>query len=303
MSFWQALAYFLSEALTGLRRSWKVSLLAILTISVSLFTGGAFMLVSGNLARIVEEWRRDAKIVVYLAPEAGDEDLARLSRIAVAEPWVEQVDRISRTEAERRFAAVFPSLASLLTGWEEAPLPPSLEISYDGAAVSNAAIESWLDRLAADSGVQMVDDDRQWLQQLGVLIVLARAVGLALGGILLAAAIFTIASVVRLTAYLHREEISVMRLVGATEFFIRGPFIAGGLIQGLLGGGMALAGLLAAFELGGARNLPTLLGSTLFGNFLSLPQLLALLALGGLAGVLGATLSLRREMSGSAASS
>lgn len=293
MSFGQALLYFVAEALTGLGRSWKVSLLAVLTIAASLFTGGLFMLVSGNLERVAREWRSDAKIVVYLTPGAGDDELARLSLAAESERWVRRVDRVSRAAAEERFTAVFPDLAPLLAGWDEAPLPPSLEISYDPATPA-ATVRGWLDGLVADAGVEMVDDDRQWLEQLGGLIGVVRGVGLVVSAILLAAATFTIASVVRLTAYLYREEIAVMRLVGATELFIRGPFLAAGLIQGMLGGGLALGGLGAAFRATGAWSLPTLLGPTLFGSFLSTPQLAALVALGSLAGVLGSALSLRR---------
>ena len=78
----------------------------------------------------------------------------------------------------------------------------------------------------------MVDDDRDWLRQLEGVVQVVRTVGMALVAVLLLAAIFTIASVIRLTAYLYRDEIGVMRLVGATELFIRGPFYVEGLVQG-----------------------------------------------------------------------
>ena len=89
----------------------------------------------------------------------------------------------------------------------------------------------------------LVDDDREWLSQLATAVAVVRAVGLALVASLLGAAIFTIASVIRLTAYLHNEETGMMRLVGATEFFIRGPFYVEGLLQGLIGGLVASAAL------------------------------------------------------------
>ncbi len=294
MSLGRALVYFLAEALTGLGRSWKVSLLAILTIAASVFVGGVFLLVTGNLARIAAEWRSDARIVVYLVPDAGDQDLGRLSVAAAAEAWVERVESISRTEAEERFAAVYPELSSLLGDFEEAPLPPSLEISYDGAAAPTGVVRRWLESVAADPSVQVVDDDRQWLGQLDLLIAVVRGIGLVVGALLLAAAILTIASVVRLSAHFHREEIAIMRLIGATELFIRGPFLAGGLIQGTLGGGLALLGLATGFQIVRARSLPTVMGSTLFGSFLPLPHLMGLVVLGALAGLLGASLSLRR---------
>ena len=140
----------------------------------------------------------------------------------------------------------------------------------------------------------MVDDDRDWLGQVETAVAVVRAVGLVLGGILLGAAIFTIASIIRLTAYLHHEEIAIMRLVGATEFFIRGPFYVEGLIQGLLGGGLASAGLYGGYQLVHSRS-RSLLAAVLAGRFLSARQLGLLLVLGAMAGLIGAVASLRRE--------
>jgi cell division transport system permease protein len=198
LSFLRAFIYFFREALTSIRRSWKVSLLAVLTIAVSLFLGGFFLLLSGNLSRIVGEWRRDAKVVVYMnsGDEAGFDD----GVLEVA--WVTGVEEISSDEASRRFAETFPTLGQLLTGWEQEPLPRSLEIGLDLDAVEASRFRSWLAELRGQPGVQMVDDDRQWLRQLETLVAVLRGLGILIGGILLAAAVFTIGSVIKLTAYL-----------------------------------------------------------------------------------------------------
>ena len=92
-------------------------------------------------------------------------------------------------------------------------------------------MSAWLAELRRHPAVDMVDDDRDWLRQLELLVAVFRGVGLTLGALLLAAATLTIASVIRLTAYLYRDEIAVLRLIGATEFYIRGPFYAEGLVQ------------------------------------------------------------------------
>jgi cell division transport system permease protein len=141
----------------------------------------------------------------------------------------------------------------------------------------------------------MVDDDREWLGQLEAVVAVIRTVGLALSAGLLGAAIFTIASVIRLTAFLHHEEISVLRLVGATEFYIRGPFYAEGMLQGLLGGLVAAGGLWGAWRLVRVHNPGSLLSTLLLGEFLSPVHLVLLVAFGGLAGLVGAVASLRRE--------
>ncbi|HVS01296.1 MAG TPA: ABC transporter permease [Thermoanaerobaculia bacterium] len=295
MSLLRALAYFLREAGLNLRRSWKISLLAIATIAVTIFIGGGFLLVAGNLADLVEEWKEGAKVVVYLRPGVATADAPEVARLVAGEPWVRGVAVISAAAARDRFRRSFPSIADLVDGWGEEPLPASFEVALDPLRLERDPFESWLGALRAHPQVGMVDDDRDWLRQLEAALRLITAFGLALGGVLLAAAIFTIASVIRLTAYLYREEISVMRLVGATEFFIRGPFYVEGLIQGLVGGVVALTALYLAHA-GLVPQAPqSLVGSGLTGQFLALPQQALLVAVAATSGLVGAVLSLRRE--------
>ena len=117
----------------------------------------------------------------------------------------------------------------------------------------------------------------------------------AVGLVLLGAATFTIASVVRLNAYMYQDEISIMRMVGATEFLIRGPFYFEGLLEGLLGGLLAWGGLYVAYTglLSGAPG--GVVVDLLLGRFLSWPQLGLLAAIGAAAGLMGAVFSLKGE--------
>jgi cell division transport system permease protein len=294
----QALAYFAREAAVNLVRSWKVSLVAIATIAVSLFVGGAFLLISGNLAAQVDRWRRETKVVVYLEPGLKPAEIEPLLAEVRREPWVTAVEQVRREEAVARFREMFPNLADLAEGWSEDPLPASVEIGFDPQRAPSGPFAAWIGRLRALPGVAMVDDDRDWLAQLGAFVALARGLGLGLGLVLLLAAIFTIASVVRLTAYLYRDEIAIMRLVGATEFFIRGPFYAEGLLQGLAGGLAAALGLLAGYHALLPRASASVWGAVALGEFLSPGEALALVVLGGAGGLVGAVASLRRERLG-----
>jgi cell division transport system permease protein len=294
LKLFQALRYFFHEAAVNLLRSWKVSLLAVLTIAVSLFIGGAFLLVSGNLSASLERWRGQMRAVIYLKPETAEADLRRLAAEAGRQPGVKSVQPVTAAGARKRFQEIFPGLADLVAGWQDEPLPASLEVGFDPAA-SPQARAAWLDGWRHRPEVTLVDDDREWLGQLETVVAVVRAVGLALVAGLLGAAIFTIASVIRLTAYLHHEEISILRLVGSTEFFIRSPFYVEGLLQGLLGGLVASGALWGAYHILHARGRGSLVSAVLALDFLKLQEVAFLVLLGGAAGLFGAIASLRRE--------
>lgn len=295
MSLLRILLFFLREAYVNLRRSWKVSLLAVFTITTSLFVGGLFLLLSENLARLLEDWRRQAKVIVYLrAPLPAADRIDLIERLDRSD-WVDEVRQVSAERARQRFAEIFPSLSDLTLEWSEEPLPASLEVSLDPEQAADDGLGVWLAELRRHPAVDLVDDDRDWLRQLELLVAVFRGVGLTLGALLLAAATLTIASVIRLTAYLYRDEMAVLRLIGATEFYIRGPFYAEGLVQGAIGGLVAVVGLYASYQVIRPQSDAALLGTVLVGDFLPVPQVLFLLALGSLAGLLGAILSVRRE--------
>ncbi|NJL26671.1 MAG: hypothetical protein HC897_01755 [Thermoanaerobaculia bacterium] len=298
MTLAQALAYFAREACLNLVRSWKVTLLAVLTIATSLFLAGVFILLSGNLRKLVTEWHRESKVVIYLTAASTEEDRLRVEQSIRTAPWIARIESVSAERARERFESTFPSLADLLEGSGGESLPFSFEIAVDWRRVGRQELEQWSGQVRRDPAVSMVDADQDWLGQLETAVLMLRGLGLALGTVLLLTSVFTIASVIRLTAFLYRDEISVMRMVGATEFFIRGPFYVEGLLQGLLGGTIATIGLLGAYRLLLDRYGDSLIVKLVASEFLGVGQTLALIGLGAAAGLVGAVASLRKETLG-----
>ncbi|HTQ80548.1 MAG TPA: hypothetical protein VMM92_11165, partial [Thermoanaerobaculia bacterium] len=186
MNLLQALRYFFREALINLGRGYKVSLLAVLTIAVSLSLGGVFLLAGRNLSGAVERWRAESRVVIYLKPEAAADPtvLGRLEQAARQPAWVSAVEPVTAAAARQRFRAMFPSLSGLVEGLGEEPLPPSLEVAIVERQAPRAELQSWLIGWRQRPEVSMVDDDREWLHQLETLVTVVRGVGLALGAVL-----------------------------------------------------------------------------------------------------------------------
>ena len=298
MTLLQALLYFFREAMVGLGRSWKVSSLAVLTIAVSLFLGGTVQLVTSNLARAVDDWQRQARLTIYLRADPAPDERESLEALVLGHRLAGAREEVSAAEAVARFHRNFPSLVGLFSGLEGDPLPASWELQVEPRERGGELFLAWVASLRAHPAVLMVDDDLDWLDQAERLLGLVRTSGLALSALLLGAAVFTIASVVRLILLLYRDEIVILRLVGATEFFVRGPFYAQGLLQGALGSLTALGALALVRAVLLANLGPSLAGELLLSRFLTPGQLTLLVAIGALAGLGGAVLSVRREVAG-----
>src|SRR5437660_1735182 len=204
---------------------------------------------------------------------------------------------VSKEVALTRFRTYFANLSDVVGQLDENPFPASFECEIAPAVAQSPAFAQQAKELRAISGIDEVQFDWEWVEKLKKLINLVNLAGIIAGGILAIAAAFTIANVTRLTMLLYREEIDIMRLVGATERMIRGPFLIEGVLQGFIGAAAAIALLFAAFLAGRHFLAPrySLLWSFLFNGFLPWRKLLALLAGGTLAGYLGSWLSVRES--------
>ncbi|MFQ5524742.1 MAG: cell division protein FtsX [Thermoanaerobaculia bacterium] len=292
MSLFQALRYFFGEALRNLLRGWRISSLAVATTALSLFIGGTLVLLGGNMARAVDTWRAQAQVVVFLDGNIAPADRERLHEYLESLDSFVVAREVSPEEAAERFRSRFPELDEVTEDLERSPLPASIELEVSGDRTRVAGLAAELSHLA---GVAEVDDDREWLETMNTAASVASTLGLLIGGILMVAAAVSIASVVRLSTFVYRKEISAMRLIGATEFFVRGPFVIEGLVQGVLGAGFALGALWLGYWGLAAAEVPWFVRGALLEFFLTRSQILALLSLGGLAGLIGGLIPLRER--------
>jgi len=290
----RAFRYFVEEALTSLWRSRLITGLSVITIAVSLFVLGAFLSLASNLADVVARWSDKVQVTFYLEdqlPEAPRESLTAALR---ADSAVESVAYISREEALRRFRALFREMRSLPEDLGENPFPAALEVTLKPAR--NAAVDAQrlVDAFRKAPGVEDVEYDLLWIQRLTTAVRLVRGAGAFLGAILVLAAVFTISNVMRLTMYARQDELDIMRLVGAAPAYVKGPFVLEGMIQGGLGGILALGLLWGIFH---ALSRDLLATSDLLGRTAVVlpPAMAALIVVGGtLVGLAGSLVSLGR---------
>jgi len=291
----RALAYFVEEAATSLWRSRLISVLSVGTIAVSLFVLGAFLTVAGQLGEVVAHWTQKVQVTFYLRDDAEARVRQSLEDRLRDDPAVEALTYVSRDEALRRFRDLFEDLRTLPEDLGENPFPASIEATLKSDHQAPAEVQRLARAFSDAPGVEEIQYDLLWIERLGTAVRVVRGLGWFLGGILVMAGVFTISNVIRLTVYARQDELDIMRLVGATQAYVKGPFVMEGMLQGGLGGCLAVVLLWAGLRLF-SREVMT--ASDLLGRAsIGLPlDVCAVLVLGGmLVGIAGSLVSLGRQ--------
>jgi cell division transport system permease protein len=236
------------NALRGIRRASTTSLLAVLTIAVVLVLVGSAALLVDNMSGILDEFGAELRLTAYLEAdldEAGQRDL--VERVGAA-PGVDSVALVTKQAALERFERIAGG-AELLVGLEENPLPASLEILLLPEARSGEAIAVLEESLTGLPGIEELAHGQEWIEGYARAVSLARGVATGIGVVLGLAALLIVANTIRLAVYARRDELDILALVGASRTFVRVPFLLEGILQGLLGGAIALLIVWGAYEL------------------------------------------------------
>ena len=289
--------YFFREAVRRILVSKRTSFAAVAMIAISLFILGAFLLIAENLGRAVERWQGNSRVNVYFETDATPEQIRLVQTFLASRPELRRNRFVAPAEALANFRRDFTNLAEVVDQLGTNPFPPSFRIDVTPETIRSAAFRNDVVQLQKLGGIEEVQFDWEWLARIRRLISIVNLAGIVAGGILALAAAFTIANVIRLTMLLYREEIEIMRLVGATERIIRGPFLIEGLLQGTLGAILAVALLYGAFTLA-RHNLaaqPSLVAGFLLNVFLPWQKIAALLVGGMIAGWFGSWMSVRER--------
>ena len=286
----QALRYFFSEAGESLWRNRRAASLSMMTIAAGLFVLGFFLMINANLQRIVGRWGDAAELAIYVRDDAKPEEVATIQEMITKSGLASSVQFFSKDDARREFVKDFPDLAPAAANLENNPFPASFAVRLNPQAQSaTGAIDNMVTTFSGVAGVADVRYDRTWIARLNAVIRVIRGVGLVIVLLMAVASALTVANVVRLTAMARSAEIEIMQLVGAPFAYIRGPFIAEGIIQGGMGALASVVLLLVTFAAIRARFGPALADTVGLTGVAFVPtQLLLLLVVGGMAlGCLG----------------
>jgi cell division transport system permease protein len=245
---WVLIFIAFANAVRGIRTASTTSSLAVLTIAVVLVLVGAASLLVRNMSGLLDEFGDDLQLTAYLEDSVSESDLRLLATTVGAAPGVERVDLVTREQALERFEEIAGG-AELLAGLEENPLPASLEIHLLPEARTAEAIAILESSIEGLPGIDELAHGQEWIEGYSRALSLVRGIALGIGLVLGLAALLIVANTIRLAVYARRDELDILALVGASRTFVRVPFLLEGVLQGLLGGLIALALVFGAYEL------------------------------------------------------
>ena len=225
------------EALTASRRAPLLSALGVVTIAFSLFAFGLFGLVAINIRKALDQVEERVEVRAFVSDSTDIESVAAAMKDIGDFPEVVRVDYVSQEKALERARKEMGEFADV---FEAGVLPASIEVHLRPGMRNPATVKAVAERMKT---YQFIDDVRygeEWVDKLYRLRTIATVAGIALGVAFAAVAVIIIGATIRMTVLARAKEISIMRLVGATDMFIRLPFLIDGLVKGVLGGLLAL---------------------------------------------------------------
>ncbi|HUT77773.1 MAG TPA: permease-like cell division protein FtsX [Polyangia bacterium] len=291
-----AVLHLLGRSLGGFRRRPFIYLLSVITLAAAFLSFVATLTAALNLDALLDRWVGDAELTVYLEDGASPAETEGLASAVAAVEGVARVEAVTPEQARERFAADLGIGGELVPGLPAGAFPASLEVHLSPGLARDAeqrrALAARLGRVDRVGDVELYDD---WFERLSALGLIGRLSAWGLGLLALVVAVLVVAATVRSGVASRRREIEVLRFVGATDRYVRAPFLIEGVLEIVAAMGLALLGLhllLGRVETVAGQILPLVGGSALIRPGAAM---LFALALGGIgAGLLGARLTLRR---------
>ena len=242
------LNFFFQEALANITRNKLLSLAAISTITFTLAICGLFFVIAINFGTVLKNWKEDITVIVYLKENAEHDNVNELGNFLKNSEYVANTKYIDKKEAFKRFSEQSSDIKDLLAGFDSSILPASIDVTLKEEYQKSDLLITWFDKIKEFQSVDEISYDRDLIDKLTYIVSALRIFGFIIGTFLCGAAIFIISNTIKLSVYERKEEIEIMELIGATQFFIKIPFLIEGLLQGLFGSLISLSILFTSFK-------------------------------------------------------
>jgi len=228
------LLFFLKEALIGLKRTKISALITIVSICLSLNLIGIFILLGLNLKDIFFRFYKEIEVEIFLEPKISEDQISKLIAEFQNYSEVKNVRFVSRNEALKEFQDIFGTdISGVLT---ENPLPASFRLTLKSSFSKPETVEKLTSKITGLPGIQEIIYQKEIINFIHKYFNISLIIIGVFAVILIVIMTILVFNTIRLTIYARRDIIQIMKLVGATNFFIKGPFIFEGLLQGLIGG-------------------------------------------------------------------
>lgn len=286
--------YFIREAFASLRHNGLMSVASASTVALSLLILGMFLIMVLNLNNLASALESQVQISVYLQDNMADRDMREIGTRITKLPGVVQVTFVNKDEALTRFKERLGEQQGILAVLGDTnPLPNAFEVKVD----KPERVKPVAQTIGQIKGVENARFGQEVIDQLFTITHMIRIFGLALIIFLALAALFIISNTIRITVFARRKEIGIMKYVGATDSFIRWPFLIEGMILGFSGALISVLLLTKAYAMFTEQIYERLAFLPLIPKYPFLTYIaITLIVIGTLIGALGSTISLRRFM-------
>jgi cell division transport system permease protein len=277
--------HYLRETFISLGRGGITSISAVVIIAITLLVAGLFLMVEYNVEQLVAKAKSQVEVQVYLKddtlqPATIDGIKQQLLRI----PGVKEAEFHSKEEALAEYKELYDPAP--LTELPENPLPASFLVRLTEDKRTSSAIAEISKVAAAIPGVEEVTYGKEWIENLESLTMRLRQAGLVIAVFLALASILVVSNTIKLTVIARREQIAILKVVGASDSFVRMPFVLEGAIYGIGGAGLSLLLLWGGYR-ALLNDLPDMV-------FLPSNYIMGMLVFGLILGMLGSVFSIRR---------
>ncbi len=293
MGIIERISYFIATTFKGMKTNLYLNIVTIITIAVAFLILNIFFVIYRNVNSVIGDWKGKIKIIAYLKDGLSEQQITAIENQIKNNEDIKGVHYNSKQDALNEFKKELKGQSAILNGVTQDVLPAYLVINVKDTVITNRALGKLAVLLKDIQGIADVQYGQGVAERISELLIIVKMLGIGIGGFMLFAILIIVSNTIRMSIFSRKDEIEIMKLVGATNTFIEVPFVLEGMVQVICGTGLSLVMLYLVYKFFIYR-LHQMLGS-LFVNisvsFLSNETIVLILAGSAALGFAGAIVS------------